>query len=466
MRSLAYAVAVLAACSYPNKSLVPGDSRGDAAVSTDANMPGDYVWIRSMSSLGALGIADGSTGLITTSYLSGPADLGSGQILTIGINDIVIAGFTEDDASLSYMAHWGYADANEYPWLRYDDSGGAPLVWGIMSNSNGGTMYDVGKGPGTNLGGWDGFIGRYGPSAPNWVATLGGSSDDQFSTTALGAGSTIYGAGWFDGTATFNGSSYVSAGSDDILLARFDTYTGAVDLTKQFGGTGADDPDGAAPRADGGLVLTGSFGTTIDFGGATSTMTSAGGLDVFVVALDDTGAGEWARSFGGSGDDYYTKVVTDSLGNVYVTGVYQDTVTFGTNTFTSNGGNDIFVVKLDGSTGAVLWSIAYGGTGDDRPGGIDVDASGRVVVSAWVTGLAGQDSLGGADGLVSELSGSDGSVNWQKFISTPGDDRGGAVLYGVSGDIYCIMGLGGAFDFGQPMIGAASPASVILRIKP
>ena len=461
MRGLAWVIVGLAACSYPAKQLVPGDG----AVAGDATKPGEYVWIRSLSSLGTLGISDGPTGLVTTSYLSGPADLGSGQILTIGINDIVIADFADDNAALSYVAHWGYQNANEYSWLRYNDSGGAPMVYGIMSNSNGGTMYDVGKGPATNPGGWDGFIGRYGPNAPNWVAILSGAADDQFSTTAPGPGSTIYGAGWFDATATFNGSSYVSAGSDDILLARFDSYTGAVQLTKQYGGTGEDDPDGAAPRADGGLILTGSFGSTISFGGATSTLTTAGLRDVFVVALDATGAGEWAKSFGGSGDDYYTKVVADSAGDVYVTGCFQNTVTFGTSTFTSKGGNDIFVVKLNGTTGAVLWAIAIGGTADDRPSGIDVDASGRVVLNGWVTGYAGQTALG-AVGLLAELDGASGVVNWEKFYATAGDSRGGAVLYGVSGDIYAIMGLGGAFDFGQPLVGAASPASVVMRIKP
>jgi hypothetical protein len=33
-------------------------------------------------------------------------------------------------------------------------------------------------------------------------------------------------------------------------------------------------------------------------------------------------------------------------------------------------------------------------------------------------------------------------------------------------DIYAVVNLGGAFDFGRPLIGPPAPASVVLRIVP
>jgi hypothetical protein len=40
------------------------------------------------------------------------------------------------------------------------------------------------------------------------------------------------------------------------------------------------------------------------------------------------------------------------------------------------------------------------------------------------------------------------------------------LTYGRNGDVYALVGLSGAFDFGQPMIGAPGPAGVLLRLAP
>ena len=47
-----------------------------------------------------------------------------------------------------------------------------------------------------------------------------------------------------------------------------------------------------------------------------------------------------------------------------------------------------------------------------------------------------------------------------------GADSTSALTYGRNGDLYAVVNIGGPYDFGMPVIGAPSPAAVLLRIAP
>lgn len=94
----------------------------------------------------------------------------------------------------------------------------------------------------------------------------------------------------------------------------------------------------------------------------------------------------FSTTVGGSGTDVITGVARDAAGNIYYTG-WTDSPTFSTVTPTFPRGGDIdsFVMKLNGSTKALVYLAYIGGSGDDRALGIAVDGSGYVYVCGSTT---------------------------------------------------------------------------------
>jgi hypothetical protein len=451
-----------AAGTQPDASDATDASAGGGADAGAEAEPGDYRWVRSLSTLVPLGVADGAGGLVVTGSISVPADLG-GELLTVsGMVDAAIAGFS-GDADHVYSTRHG-AGGSEFPFLDDVDADGAPIVFGVTY----GDEVDVGQGPvaGGGGAGADGFIGRYGPGAPSWVQRIVGPGEDKFLMTAGGPSSTIYGAGWFEDTTTFNNTALTSAGGRDIVLARFVAYTGDVTLVKQYGSEGRDETSSIATTSSS-IILAGMFDGTLELGGSAAPLTSLGLLDVYVAKLDLEGVPEWAVSFGDAGEDRDPEVAVDAAGDIYVAGHFQGQVAFGSVNLTSNGGADVFLAKLRGTDGAVEWAIRQGGSGDDGVLRIAVDGQGRLAFAGIAAGaLDDEPTAGGLDAVVASFEASTGDLRWRHIYSTPGDDRGWDLTYGRDGDLYATISIADTFDFGRPIVGAPNPAGVLLRIAP
>src|SRR5207237_544051 len=113
---------------------------------------------------------------------------------------------------------------------------------------------------------------------------------------------------------------------------------------------------------------------------AVLTLNALGRDDAFVVELTGGGKFGFARRFGGEALDYTERdsgedIALDSSGNIYVTGSFARSIDFdtgsGTQTITSFGETDIFLLKLN-SSGEVLWASHMGGERHDGGGDIAV----------------------------------------------------------------------------------------------
>lgn len=117
------------------------------------------------------------------------------------------------------------------------------------------------------------------------------------------------------------------------------------------------------------IVVAGSFSKSIDLdpGNNSEMRETSGRNDAFVVALDAAGAALWGATFGGTGEDYITDVVTGSDGKVFVTGSFEGDVDFnpGDGVETRNANRATAYVSAFDGEGRFLWSRAIG---DGRPG--------------------------------------------------------------------------------------------------
>lgn len=90
----------------------------------------------------------------------------------------------------------------------------------------------------------------------------------------------------------------------------------------------------------------------------------------------------WATHFGGTGTDLAEGLEVDKDGNIYITGIFENSITIGSSPLSSTGGRDVYVAKFDKDKNP-LWAFSFGGALDDIASDIDVDVYGNVYVVGW-----------------------------------------------------------------------------------
>ena len=273
------------------------------------------------------------------------------------------------------------------------------------------------------------FLAKYdGEGNLLWAVKAGGQGDYGVTgyDAATDASGNCYVAGRFYGKA-FSTSFVSSKGFWDGFVAKFGP-SGALLWVKGAGGSGYDEAAGVAVDSSGNVAVTGSYSDSGDAVVAGTTLTSAGGYDVFVARYSAAdGTGMWARGGGGTGEDMGLGVSADGLGNIYVTGMFSDAASFGGTNLASTGDTDGFVLRYD-SDGNPAFAVSVGG---DSGNGISTCDGGTVAVTGAFSGsitLDGRvwESEGGTDAFVAMVSGA-GSIEGGFAGGGAGDDAGVAV---------------------------------------
>lgn len=159
------------------------------------------------------------------------------------------------------------------------------------------------------------------------------------------------------------------------------------------------------------MLLTGSFQGTADFdpGSGTESITSLGSNDVFVVKLNSLGQLVWAKSVGGTGNDQGAAVAVDDSGNVYVAGSFSGTADFDPDSGFANVsavGFEDGFVMKLDADGAYQWAKQIGGTGPEYARGVAVDSSGNVFTTGYFQGSVDFDP-GSATSTLASAGGND-----------------------------------------------------------
>lgn len=299
----------------------------------------------------------------------------------------------------------------------------------------------------------------------SWAQSAGGSSDDRGVDLAMDSQGSLYVCGWFTGQATFGSTTLTASGSMDVFVAKLSS-DGTWLWVKQAGGTQSCEATGIAVDANSEVYVCGNLNGTSNFG--MYQLSTLGETDVFVTKLSTDGDWLWALRGGGNNMDAARDLDVAPDGSIYLGGSFFGTATFGTNTFTSpNPTSDIFVARLD-PTGNWLWVKQAGGTNYDDCFGIAQSGPNVYITGSFFETAAFGDfnltSLGNKDIYVAKLDASTG--NWLSAWQAGSSDAniGKSVALDSAGNAYLSGSGGGVLDFGS--INVFAPGSYIAKLSP
>lgn len=309
------------------------------------------------------------------------------------------------------LTHPIHAQNPQWQWAAQTTGSGTAQVKGITVDAEGNT-YAVGFftnnvhfGTTTlvSQGYSDLFVAKLSPKGDwVWAVAAGGVESDHASGVAVDAAGRIFIAGSFSTQALFGTTTLSSQGDMDVFVAQL-SAEGQWQWATAAGGTGVDRSTSLALSNTGELLVGGQFAETASFGSIS--LTSRGSTDAFVARLTRNGNWQWATGAGGDANDEATALTTNAAGEIYVTGYFSNTATFGAAVLTGRGMDDAFVGKLT-SAGRWRWATAATGTNTAYGKGLVADPAGGV----FVTGSFSGEAVFGATHLQSNIS-DDGFVS-------------------------------------------------------
>ena len=288
-----------------------------------------------------------------------------------------------------------------------------------------------------------------------WAQHFGGSSDDKGKAIAVDTNGDCYITGYFSSNGNFGSVNLTSSSSsNDVFIAKTNS-SGVIQWAKKGGGTKEDRGRGIVLDGQGNVYITGTFTTSATFNG--NTITSTGTNSLFVAKYDVSGNFKWVRGAGACCDTTRGNAITvDQSGNVYIAGYFKDQTTIGSNSFTSLGSADVIVIKYD-PNGNVVWAKQAGGPYEDMAYACVFDTlKNQLYVTGQIDdhGNFGSIYVGAAGNRDVFIAAYDPSGNelWARPGGGNQRDAGQAVTYDALGNIYTTGFFNDTASFGTSIL--------------
>jgi hypothetical protein len=284
-------------------------------------------------------VVDSSGNYALTGAFDTSVNFGGGALTSQGLRDPFVAKFNAFGTHQWSARHGGTGD-DTGQGVAMDGSGNVVYTGYFSGTGNFG---------GSNLssaGGVDIFLARYNSSGVHqWSQAFGGTGTDTGVSVTTDGGGNVVLTGSFAGSVSFGGPVLVATNTD-IFLSRY-TSAGDYKWSQSFGATGNDRPAAVSANAAGDIALTGYFFSSANFGGGT--LVSAGSNDIFLAKFSSGGTHAFSRATGGTSSDAGNSVAFDAGGNVVAGGFFQISANFGAGTVYSSGGVELWLAKYGDS---------------------------------------------------------------------------------------------------------------------
>jgi hypothetical protein len=362
---------------------------------------------------------------------------------------------TIDPVVLLYAGFFGGSGADE-GWAIAVDAAGNTYLTGSAQ-----TGLPVSVGPELTFDGGllDAFVAKINPAgtALLYAGYLGGSGYERAYGIAVDAAGNAYIAGYTDSTqATFPvvvGPDLTHNGEMDVFVAKVNPSGSALVYCGYIGGSGTDYGYGIAVDNTGNAYVTGETTSThTSFPVlAGPHLTHNGGVDAFVSKVNPSGTALLYSGFlGGSGTDSARAIAVDTAGNAYITGSTNSTeatfpVTIGPD-LTHNGAFDAFLVKVNSTGSALLYSGYIGGSASEAGWGIAVDPAGNAYVTGYTSSTQASFPVisgpiltyhgGSTDAFVTKVSPGGATLLYSGFVGGSAADVARGIAIDAAGNAY------------------------------
>ncbi|MBI4649210.1 MAG: T9SS type A sorting domain-containing protein [Bacteroidia bacterium] len=209
----------------------------------------------------------------------------------------------------------------------------------------------------TSYGSSDAFIAKYDNNCQlQWIRTMNGASYVWGRSVIIG-NNEIYVKGHFEGNAQFGPFNLNSNVESDYFICKLD-MSGNFLWAKQIETRlyFMDDFWNHSLESDeqGNIYITGWFMDSLVYDDLV--VQSNGGYDIFVMKIDTNGNLIWCLTAGNTPGDYSRSIARDNNGNLYITGRFYDTLFFGDSNVTSYGSADVFIAKIRENPVSVVYN--------------------------------------------------------------------------------------------------------------
>ncbi|MEM7038059.1 MAG: SBBP repeat-containing protein [Bacteroidota bacterium] len=386
---------------------------------------------------------------------------------------LLIAPFSLVNAQQLDWADQLSGTGHVYTYGLATDPAGDIYVSGMFAAT---TDFDPGPGT-TNLtpsGSQDLFLAKYAATgALAWVKQIGGSALTKGNDIVLDAAGNLYLTGEFASATDFDPGagtqSHTPSGGSDAFVLKLDA-AGDFVWVYPFGSPDGDDNSLS-------LDLDGSGNV---YAGGMYNLQQNGTSEGFVLKLSPAGAQQWLVNFGDSGLDFVSEIAVSASGETFLTGHLRGPSNLAAMPLDGGTAGDVLFAVMD-PQGVFTRADLFGGTGSDRGYGIHLDAQENAFVTGYfedqVTFIPGLPegtitSFGSRDAFLFRAE-TGGALNWVRQFGGAEADGGRSVDVDASGNIYVggtFMGLAdfdplpGSFTLQAP--GNATPDAFVTKLDP